>query len=126
MEGRVHPETRIGHIHLKVANIERALVFYRDLLGFEITQWYGEDAVFLSAGGYHHHLGTNTWAAGAPAASDADARLLDWEIVVPDAGDAAQAGASLQAAGYDAAPADGGAWRATDPWGTAVRITSGQ
>ena len=58
----VHPETRIGHVHLKVANIERALGFYRDLLGFEVTQWYGEDAVFLSAGGYHHHIGLNTWA----------------------------------------------------------------
>jgi len=58
----IHPETRIGHVHLKVANIERSLGFYRDLLGFEITQWYGEDAVFLSAGGYHHHIGLNTWA----------------------------------------------------------------
>ena len=57
----IHPETRIGHVHLKVADIERALGFYRDLLGFEVTQWYGEDAVFLSAGGYHHHIGLNTW-----------------------------------------------------------------
>ena len=56
----IHPATRIGHVHLKVANIERSLGFYRDLLGFEVTQWYGEDAVFLSAGGYHHHLGLNT------------------------------------------------------------------
>ena len=65
---RVSPETRIGHVHLKVANIERALGLYRDILGFEVMQWYGEDAVFLSAGGYHHHIGLNTWesAGGSP------------------------------------------------------------
>ena len=64
----IHPATRIGHVHLKVADIERALGFYRDLLGFEVTQWYGEDAVFLSAGGYHHHIGLNTWESkgGSP------------------------------------------------------------
>jgi len=52
---------RIGHVHLRVADIERALGFYRDVLGFEVTQRYGRDAVFLSAGGYHHHIGLNTW-----------------------------------------------------------------
>lgn len=57
----VHPQTRIGHIHLKVANLERALAFYHGVLGFEITQRYGREAVFLSAGGYHHHIGLNTW-----------------------------------------------------------------
>lgn len=55
------PETRIGHVHLKVSDIEKALRFYRDLLGFEVTSRYGESAVFLSAGGYHHHIGLNTW-----------------------------------------------------------------
>jgi catechol 2,3-dioxygenase len=53
----IDPGTQIGHVHLKVGNIERALGFYRDVLGFEVTQWYGDDAVFLSAGGYHHHIG---------------------------------------------------------------------
>lgn len=53
--------TRIGHIHLKVTDIEKGLGFYRDLLGFEVTQYYGDSAVFLSAGGYHHHIGLNTW-----------------------------------------------------------------
>jgi catechol 2,3-dioxygenase len=64
----IDPQTRIGHVHLKVANIDRALAFYRDVLGFEVTQWYGESAVFLSAGGYHHHIGLNTWesAGGSP------------------------------------------------------------
>src|ERR1044071_8405808 len=58
----LHPETRIGHVHLTVSNLERALKFYRDALGFEVTQRYGNGAVFLSAGGYHHHIGLNTWA----------------------------------------------------------------
>src|SRR5215210_3525814 len=57
----INPGTSIGHVHLKVANIDRALGFYRDILGFEVTQRYGEEAVFLSAGGYHHHIGLNTW-----------------------------------------------------------------
>jgi len=57
----VHPEVRIGHVHLKVADLERALRFYRDVLGFELTQRYGDQAAFLSAGGYHHHIGLNTW-----------------------------------------------------------------
>lgn len=60
----------IGHVHLKVADLERALGFYRDVLGFEVTQRFGRSAVFLAAGGYHHHLGLNTWdsAGGAPPA----------------------------------------------------------
>ncbi len=58
----------IGHVHLKVADLERALGFYRDVLGFELTQRYGKEAAFLSAGGYHHHIGLNTWesAGGQP------------------------------------------------------------
>lgn len=59
--GRVDPGVRIGHVHLKVADIDRALSFYRDVLGFEVMQWSGRDAVFISAGGYHHHIGLNTW-----------------------------------------------------------------
>lgn len=61
MSYTIPPQTRIGHVHLKVSDIKRALVFYRDILGFEITQYYGDSAVFLSAGGYHHHIGLNTW-----------------------------------------------------------------
>lgn len=64
----VNSDVRIGHVHLKVANLDRALAFYRDVLGFEVTQRYGTQAVFLSAGGYHHHVGLNTWesAGGQP------------------------------------------------------------
>ncbi len=57
----IHPQTRIGHVHLKVADLARALGFYRDVLGFEVTQRVGDSAAFLSAGGYHHHIGLNTW-----------------------------------------------------------------
>jgi len=62
--------TRIGHVHLKVADLERALGFYRDVLGFELMQRYGDQAAFISAGGYHHHIGLNTWESkgGRPPA----------------------------------------------------------
>ncbi|MEQ3624890.1 MAG: VOC family protein [Celeribacter sp.] len=62
------PATRIGHVHLKVADLDRALTFYGDVLGFEVMQRYGPQAAFLSAGGYHHHIGLNTWesAGGTP------------------------------------------------------------
>src|SRR5467141_3365859 len=58
----IDPRTRIGHVHLTVADLDRSLSFYRDILGFEVTARYGDSAVFLSAGGYHHHIGLNTWA----------------------------------------------------------------
>ncbi|HUJ09758.1 MAG TPA: VOC family protein [Verrucomicrobiae bacterium] len=64
----IHPQVRIGHVHLKVADLQRALDFYVGVLGFELTQRYGTQAAFVSAGGYHHHIGLNTWesAGGAP------------------------------------------------------------
>lgn len=65
----VHPEARIGHVHLKVADLDRAIGFYSGVLGFELQQKFGNRAAFLSAGGYHHHLGLNTWESlgGTPA-----------------------------------------------------------
>src|SRR6478736_4858027 len=64
----IHSDVRIGHVHLKVADLDRAIGFYRDVLGFELTQRYGREAAFLSAGGYHHHIGLNTWEShgGSP------------------------------------------------------------
>lgn len=66
--GPIHPQTRIGHVHLKVADLERALGFYCGVLGFELIQRYGSQAAFISSGGYHHHIGLNTWesAGGSP------------------------------------------------------------
>ena len=77
--------TRIGHVHLKVADIDRSLQFYCDLLGFEITQRYGNSAVFISAGGYHHHIGLNTWHSknAAPAPVQA-AGLYHLAILYPE------------------------------------------
>ena len=68
MSGRIDPGADIGHVHLKVADIERAIGFYRDVLGFDLTQRMGDSAAFLSAGGYHHHIGLNTWESrgGSP------------------------------------------------------------
>ncbi|CAN5156355.1 VOC family protein [soil metagenome] len=97
--------TSIGHVHLKVANIERALGFYRDILGFEVTQWYGEEAAFLSAGGYHHHIGLNTWESlGAPPAPRRSAGLFHLAILYPERRDLAQALRWLVDADY---PIDG-------------------
>lgn len=68
MSEPIHPGTTIGHVHLKVADIDRAIDFWSGILGFEVTQRYGPDAAFLSAGGYHHHIGLNTWMSkgGSP------------------------------------------------------------
>lgn len=77
-------QTRIGHVHLKVADIERALGFYRDLLGFTVTQSYGGSAVFISAGGYHHHIGLNTWhSKGSGPAPVNSVGLYHTAIVYP-------------------------------------------
>lgn len=64
----LHPDVRIGHVHLKVADLDRAVRFYRDALGFEVKQYFGKSAAFLSAGNYHHHIGLNTWESkgGSP------------------------------------------------------------
>jgi catechol 2,3-dioxygenase len=80
----IDPRVRIGHIHLKVADLERALGFYRDVLGFEATQRYGTQAAFLSAGGYHHHIGLNTWeSAGGKPPSPGTTGLYHAAILYP-------------------------------------------
>lgn len=77
-------ETRIGHVHLKVSDLEKSLAFYVDLLGFELTQHYGDQAAFISAGGYHHHIGLNTWQSkGAPPAPAYGVGLYHTAIVYP-------------------------------------------
>ena len=104
----VHPKTRIGHVHLKVADLDRAIGFYSGVLGFELQQTYGKQAAFLSAGGYHHHIGLNTWESrnGTPpppghtglyhtaflypdraALADALARVVDAGIALDGAAD---------------------------------------
>jgi len=115
--------TTIGHMHLHVGDLGEAEAFYHSALGLDKTVWSYPGALFLSAGGYHHHLGTNTWSPGPAAAAD-QARLLEWELVVPRAGDASAAAASLRAAGYSATDTGQG-WTADDPWGTRLRVIAG-
>ncbi len=94
-------KTRIGHVHLKVADIERSLKFYRDLLGFEVTTRYGTDAVFISAGGYHHHIGLNTWfSKGSGPAPKNIPGLFHTAIVYPERKDLAMILDRLQKADY--------------------------
>ena len=96
----IHPNTRIGHIHLTVSDLDRALGFYRDVLGFEVTSRYGRDAVFLSAGGYHHHIGLNTWAGrGAPPPAPGTTGLYHFAILYPDRKTLAKAVRCVLAAG---------------------------
>lgn len=84
MSYTVPAQTHIGHVHLKVSDINRALSFYQGILGFQITQRYGDGAVFLSAGGYHHHIGLNTWQSkGAPPAPARSAGLFHHAILYP-------------------------------------------
>jgi catechol 2,3-dioxygenase len=113
--------TVIGHVHLFVGDLEQAAEFYHAGLGLDQVVWSYPGALFLSAGGYHHHLGTNTWAVGAMPAGDNDARLLEWEILLPTSADVEAALASMAASG---ARVTGGAGNgvATDPWGTTVRL----
>ena len=90
MSYQVPAATRIGHVHLKVADLERSLTFYRDLLGFKVMQYYGSSAVFVSAGGYHHHIGLNTWHSknASPAPVNA-AGLYHVAILYPERKDLA-------------------------------------
>jgi catechol 2,3-dioxygenase len=80
--------TRMGHVHLRVADVEESIRFYRDVVGFDLIAQLGDEAAFLSAGGYHHHIGVNTWESrAAPPAPAGTARLVRFAIVVPDAGE---------------------------------------
>lgn len=97
----IHPETRIGHVHLKVADLERALHFYRDILGFEVTQRYGSQAAFVSAGGYHHHIGLNTWESrGGTPPPPGHTGLYHTAILYPNRLELARALARLVEAKY--------------------------
>lgn len=116
------PGTRVGHLHLHVGSLDEAVRFYQQALGLEPTVRSYPGALFLSAGGYHHHLGLNTWAG--PSASppgESDARLLEWSILVPRRSDADQAASRMTEAGYRAVAAGGG-WTISDPWGTVLRL----
>jgi catechol 2,3-dioxygenase len=81
---KIPAQTRIGHVHLKVSDIDKSLAFYQGLLGFEIVMKYGSQAVFISAGGYHHHIGLNTWQSkGAPRVPEFGVGLFHTAILYP-------------------------------------------
>lgn len=124
--------TTIGHVHLHVADLARASDFFSDTLGFDRITWRYPGALFLGAGGYHHHLGTNTWAgARAIPPHDEEARLLEWTIELPDAASVNAAARRLVAAGH-LAERDTDASGASsdlvtrDPWGTQIRIRASE
>jgi catechol 2,3-dioxygenase len=119
--------TRIGHAHLKVSDLDKALAFYRDILGFEETQRYGNSAVFLSAGGYHHHIGLNTWySKGAPPAPQQSCGLFHTAVLYPTRKELALALKQLMDANYPlTGAADHGVSEAIymdDPDGNGVEI----
>lgn len=100
MNATIHPDARIGHVHLKVSNLERAIAFYTGALGFEVTQHMGDRAAFLSAGGYHHHLGLNTWESlGGPPPPFGTTGLYHAAILYPDRNALAEALVRLDRAG---------------------------
>lgn len=140
--------TAMGHVHLRVADLQEAARFYHRGLGLEKVVWDYPGALFLSAGGYHHHVGLNSWAPSAEPPGADDARLLSWTVALPTAADVARAGRSLEDAGFevmeDGRPDSGGTavagfegrgrsageespgrLQALDPWGTAVEVVAG-
>lgn len=127
MTAPVHPAARIGHVHLKVADLDRAIAFYSGVLGFEVTQRYGRGAAFLSAGGYHHHIGLNTWESlGATPPPPGHTGLYHTAFLYPDRAQLADALRRVVEAGI---PLDGAADHGvsealylTDPDGNGVEL----
>ena len=117
--------TVMGHVHLHVGDLPAASAFFSEALGFDRTVWQYPGALFFGAGGYHHHLGTNTWAgSGATPPPAEEAQLLEWTIELPDAAGLDAAAESLVRAGN---PAErdgeaGGGLVTRDPWGTPIRL----
>ncbi len=120
-------EARVGHVHLQVADLSRALAFYQGLLGFELNQRFGEQAAFLGAGGYHHHIGLNTWnSLGGPPARTQGAGLFHAAFLYPTRADLGRVVGRLVAAGYPlTGSADHGVSEAVylnDPDGNGVEL----
>lgn len=115
--------TTLGHVHLHVGDLDAARTFYHHGLGFDVIVWSYPGALFFSAGGYHHHLGTNTWAAGQPRAAPTEARLVSWEIVLPDAISLDAARKHLEENGHTVVRASNG-WSIHDPCGTHVILVA--
>ena len=121
------PQTRIGHVHLKVADLDRAIAFYRDVIGLEVQQKYADQAAFMSAGGYHHHLGLNTWESrGGTQPGPGHTGLYHTAFLFPDRASLGRAIKRVQAAGVAlSGSADHGVSEAVylnDPDGNGVEL----
>ncbi len=115
--------TVIGHVHLHVGDLQQGAAFFSEALGFDRITWSYPGALFLGAGGYHHHVGTNTWAGpNARPSSPDEARLLEWTIQLPDRQSLLGVGANLVASGRPADHGSAGEIVTRDPWGMAVRL----
>lgn len=124
---KAHQGMTIGHVHLKVTDLERSIAFYRDVMGLDVTQKYGDQAAFLSAGGYHHHIGLNTWfSKDGPPASKRSPGLFHVAFLYPDRAALAQALRTALDAGVDIeGAADHGVSEAvyfSDPDGNGIEI----
>lgn len=116
-------DTVMGHVHLHVGDLDRARDFYHRGLGLDVVVWSYPGALFLSTGGYHHHVGLNTWSGpGAVVPPPDEARLISWTLIVPAESDCEAVADSLEAGGYPVNRAEAGYYRAADPWGTQVII----
>ena len=121
---RVEAGLRVGHMHLHIGDLEQALAFYRDVLGFEV-QATMPTAAFVSAGGYHHHLGLNTWKGqGAPPQPEGVVGLRHWTIALDTAEQVAEVRARVEAAGGPVEAEDERSFVARDPWNLAVRVSA--
>ncbi len=127
-EGAAEPASRelsVGHLHLHVGDVERGLTFYRDLIGFEVMTDFGS-AAFVAAGGYHHHLGFNTWRGeGVPPAPAGRVGLEHWTVLLPEAADVEAIAGRLAGAEHAFERSDG-AISVADPWGNRLLIAAEQ
>jgi catechol 2,3-dioxygenase len=122
-EAEASPELKVGHLHLHVGDIDRALGFWRDGVGFQVMTRF-PSAAFIAAGGYHHHLGLNTWRGeGVPPQPDGVVGLRRWTIFLHDAEDVAAVRGRVEATGAEVEERPDG-FLARDPWGNAVAIAA--
>ncbi|WP_052351925.1 VOC family protein [Deinococcus pimensis] len=113
--------TTFGHLHFYVGDLDEAARFYHHGLGFSKVMWGLPQGLFVSVDGYHHHIGLNTWAAGSAPSGENDARLLTWDLILPDQDTVDRTVDSLRAQGFDVTPTPEGPI-ANDPWGITVRL----
>ncbi len=118
--------TVMGHIHFYVGDMDQGTRFYHHGLGMNIMTSVFPGALFVAAGGYHHHVAFNIWAAGSPQAAQTDARVLFWELLLPDEKEVIRVAASLATAGWQASASDNGDRMISDPWGINVLLSADQ